>query len=271
MPKYSWKTSSNHISKTVFSMPQSCARPFTRVSMGNLLMQLSKSAICAWLMAHATTNGSKQVQHILLTILQKIKKVASDSRKAYLLPQLQKLISNESSTLKSPEDAFSCLTHRSTTELEVLKEALHCNDQNLRNLAAQTLSKLFNKFKTSDQTELANWLFDSALKDRSTHQSQDSSDLLQDLNLSVPTISALLLKAVSKIVNSDTERPSKRARTSKGAEDASTKQVDPEKFNAFIRATTLCLSPDGQYTFCQQRYISRALHHSYQSTLPSPE
>nr|OQO20369.1 hypothetical protein B0A51_12546 [Rachicladosporium sp. CCFEE 5018] len=226
--------------------PAFISRSLTEQLNGSTLKISLRTDLCTFLTAHAFATGNVSIQTFLRQILARTGKAAGHARTKVAVVHL-KAIAN---SIASPSDValynnlLPILSHRTTEETDVLQQLLVSGAQTLAVPAIMHLRTLFNAIQPQAQFLLANVLLDLSVDGSPVSSSRETSKLaletLRDVRLEGEILARMLDKLPSAASLTESERPSKKRRTSKTLSETVT-PVDPVILADALRRVTTVL------------------------------
>ena len=223
------------------------------------LKKALRADVCTFLASHAVATPAMRVKLLLLQILSKIGRFASQARSQVLVPFVKEWVTQQSESTKAAckaenvaaseldQAAIGCLTHRSKEEVQLLKDIAAANIEVRAGIFPIAFARLRHIFpmSTGSQMELAEFLLDLALAGSENNASLNIQDeALETLRaLALPTdVLVHILETIPNATNLRDQPPSaKKQRTSRTADAGQLRDVDQNKVQAAVRRITLVL------------------------------
>ncbi|KAK6441191.1 snoRNA-binding rRNA-processing protein utp10 [Oleoguttula sp. CCFEE 5521] len=226
--------------------PAFISRSLTEQLNGSILKIPLRTDLCTFLTAHAFATGNASIQTFLRQILARTGKAAGHARTKVAVVHLKAIATSKA----SPSDValynnlLPMLSHRTTEETDVLQQLLVSGDQTLAVPAIAHLKTLFKAIKPQAQLSLADILLDLSVNGDNVSSSRDTSKLahetLRDVRLQGDILAHMLDKLPTAASLTESDRPSKKRRTSKTLSE-NVSPVDPMILADALRRVTTVL------------------------------
>lgn len=207
----------------------------------------TRSLICECLATHAVLTDMRGAQLTVLEVLRQVRKVGTAARKSSLIPFVKHLaLERTQEDAALDRAALYCLTHRTTEEMDALKDVASNARMTVASIAFERLGDIFNHMTAEAEALTADFLLDQALapnESETAGEDRASASLgtLRSLSIPTGTLAHLLESVLATSSSHGTERPLKRQRTSKSTTEKAPKDVDVAKLNPMLRSATLAL------------------------------
>lgn len=205
-----------------------------------------RSNVSSFIASRAVVTGILGVKLNLFGLLARLGKIASQARKESIVPYAKSL--NQSTDVEGSLEpaALRCLSHRTSDEIETLQVIAQQSRETFAALAFKRLRELFSNMKPQSQVSVADFLLeqsiapDNEMANVEVSRSTSAQDALRDAQLTGDVLGHLLDALPTPATLQDSERPSKRRRTSKSNTDEP-KNVDRAQLDLALRKITLVL------------------------------